>query len=94
MYNLILRLIYVLLHITPIKKYRTWISEQKKIFQKFKKNDAKVIWIHCASLGEYEQIKAFIPKLKEINPIINITFFSASGYVNFKDFDLISQIFH
>ena len=74
------------------KKYKTWFMEQEKIFINLKKNDKKSIWIHCASLGEYEQIKPLIPDLKTINTNINITFFSSSGYLNFTDFKLINQI--
>tara|TARA_B100001250_G_scaffold184999_1_gene159108 strand:- start:593 stop:1756 length:1164 start_codon:yes stop_codon:yes gene_type:complete len=74
------------------KKYKTWFMEQEKIFINFKKNNKKSIWIHCASLGEYEQIKPLIPALKRINTNINITFLSSSGYLNFTDFKLINQI--
>tara|TARA_B100000530_G_scaffold333862_1_gene282650 strand:- start:905 stop:2143 length:1239 start_codon:yes stop_codon:yes gene_type:complete len=93
-YNIILKLISLLSVFKFIypKKYRNWFLGQEKIFVNFKKNDQKSIWIHCASLGEYEQIKPLIPALKIINKNINITFFSSSGYLNFTDFKLINQI--
>ena len=93
-YNIILKLISLLSVFKFIypKKYRNWFLGQEKIFVNFKKNDQKSIWIHCASLGEYEQIKPLIPALKTINKNINITFFSSSGYLNFTDFKLIHQI--
>lgn len=49
----------------------------------FSKND-KVIWMHAASLGEYEQGLPVLEKLKEQFPShkILITFFSPSGYEN------------
>jgi 3-deoxy-D-manno-octulosonic-acid transferase len=44
----------------------------------------KVIWMHAASLGEYEQGLPVLEKLKEKFPAhkILITFFSPSGYEN------------
>lgn len=46
--------------------------------------DDKVIWMHAASLGEYEQGLPVLEKLKERLPDhkILITFFSPSGYDN------------
>ena len=46
--------------------------------------DDKVIWMHAASLGEYEQGLPVLEKLKEKFPShkILITFFSPSGYEN------------
>ncbi|AZI19627.1 3-deoxy-D-manno-octulosonic acid transferase [Chryseobacterium taklimakanense] len=48
---------------------------------KFSKTD-KVIWMHAASLGEYEQGLPVLERLKENLPAhkILITFFSPSGY--------------
>jgi 3-deoxy-D-manno-octulosonic-acid transferase len=42
----------------------------------------KVIWMHCASLGEYEQGLPVLTELKTKNPehFYLVTFFSASGY--------------
>ena len=53
------------------------------IQSKFSKTD-KVIWMHAASLGEYEQGLPVLEKLKEKFPEhkILITFFSPSGYEN------------
>lgn len=50
---------------------------------KFSKTD-KVIWMHSASLGEYEQGLPVLDKLKEKFPNhkILVTFFSPSGYEN------------
>ncbi|ROH96752.1 3-deoxy-D-manno-octulosonic acid transferase [Chryseobacterium daecheongense] len=49
----------------------------------FSKSD-KVIWMHAASLGEYEQGLPVLEKLKEQFPQhkILVTFFSPSGYEN------------
>ncbi|PWN63433.1 3-deoxy-D-manno-octulosonic acid transferase [Chryseobacterium oncorhynchi] len=54
-----------------------------KVKSAFSKTD-KVIWMHAASLGEYEQGLPVLEKLKEQFPDhkILITFFSPSGYEN------------
>ncbi len=55
----------------------------KRVQEKFLSSD-KVIWMHAASLGEYEQGLPVLEKLKENFPNhkILITFFSPSGYEN------------
>ncbi|WP_144429020.1 3-deoxy-D-manno-octulosonic acid transferase [Chryseobacterium sp. StRB126] len=54
-----------------------------KVQSAFSKTD-KVIWMHAASLGEYEQGLPVLERLKEQFPDhkILITFFSPSGYEN------------
>lgn len=44
--------------------------------------NAKVVWMHCASLGEYEQGLPVLRELKKIHPnyFYLVTFFSPSGY--------------
>ena len=96
MYTIILRFLFLVLHFPLIipRKYRNWLYEQKKISKKLKENKQKSIWLHCASLGEYEHIKVLIPELKKINKLITITFFSNSGYENFRDHHLIRQVLY
>lgn len=54
-----------------------------KVKSVFTKTD-KVIWMHAASLGEYEQGLPVLEKLKENFPQhkVLVTFFSPSGYEN------------
>ncbi len=54
------------------------------------------IWFHVASLGEYEQAKPVIERLKQELPqyCIVITFFSPSGYENRKDNKLADYTFY
>ena len=58
-------------------------KESLKIVQEKLKNQ-KVIWMHSASLGEYEQGLPVLEKLKNEYPgyKILVTFFSPSGYEN------------
>lgn len=50
--------------------------------------DRKVIWFHCASLGEFEQGRPVIEAIRERLPgrKILLTFFSPSGYEKRKDY--------
>lgn len=72
---------------------------RKKSFQilEEKCENKKVIWFHCASLGEYEQGKPLIQKLrtKYSNCTFIVTFFSPSGYEvkkNDKDIDIAAYL--
>lgn len=57
----------------------------------------KIIWLHAASLGEYEQGKPLIQKLRTAHPDCQflVTFFSPSGYEvkkNDKDIDIVCYL--
>jgi 3-deoxy-D-manno-octulosonic-acid transferase len=68
-------------------KTKKGVEGRKESLQKvkyaFSKSD-KVIWMHAASLGEYEQGLPVLERLKESFPTykILVTFFSPSGYEN------------
>jgi 3-deoxy-D-manno-octulosonic-acid transferase len=51
--------------------------------------DRKTVWIHCASLGEFEQARPVIERIKAEYPniFIVLTFFSPSGYEVRKNYD-------
>ena len=51
--------------------------------------DARYIWFHCASLGEFEQGRPVIEEIKKQFPQYKIvlTFFSPSGYEIRKNYD-------
>lgn len=73
-------------------KARRWIRGRqgmwRKIKQSFKPED-KVIWVHCASLGEFEQGRPVIEELRIRKPDhkILLTFFSPSGYELRKNYN-------
>lgn len=73
-------------------KARRWLSGRagnwKKIREKIKQGD-RVIWIHCASLGEFEQGRPVIEELRKRLPDrkLLLTFFSPSGYELRKNYD-------
>jgi 3-deoxy-D-manno-octulosonic-acid transferase len=59
-------------------------------------HNEKRIWLHCSSLGEFEQGKPLIEALKAQYPAYKIvlTFFSPSGYEECKDYKLADHIFY
>lgn len=56
----------------------------------------KKVWIHCASLGEFEQGRPVIEKIKLSHPdcLIFLSFFSPSGYEIQKNYDKADVIFY
>lgn len=58
--------------------------------------EGPLIWIHCASLGEFEQGRPLIEWLKEHHPNYKIllTFFSPSGYEIRKNYDRADVVFY
>ncbi len=63
----------------------------------FRKNQSPVIWMHCASLGEFEQGRPVMESLKKEFPAnqILLTFFSPSGYEvrkNYNGADVITYL--
>ena len=66
-------------------KARLWIEGRKDLFRRMREAIAptdRIIWIHVASLGEFEQGRPIIEQLRKTHPEYKIllTFFSPSGY--------------
>lgn len=81
-------------------KAALWVKGRKNVLKNVKaalSNDSsKKIWVHCASLGEYEQGKPIIEKLKELYPNHKsvLTFFSSSGFEIKKNSHEADYIFY
>lgn len=81
-------------------KAREFVTGRAHIFKKMRAaldgNDQRVIWVHCASLGEFEQGRPVIEALKGEFPDhkILLTFFSPSGYNVRKNYPLASYVFY
>ncbi|NQX91850.1 MAG: 3-deoxy-D-manno-octulosonic acid transferase [Flavobacteriales bacterium] len=77
------------------KKAKKWIAGRRD-FKKdiFPEGLEGCVWFHCASLGEFEQGRPVIEKLKEQSPETKIllTFFSPSGYEVRKDYSLADHV--
>jgi len=79
------------------KKIRLFVDGRKETFSILQNSISKsdsVIWVHCASLGEFEQGRPIIEKLKEQFPSkkIVITFFSPSGYEVRKNYNIADVV--
>lgn len=86
-YSFFISLVELLLPISKLfsPKMKLFVNGRKKVFTIIKKNMSpqdKVIWLHVASLGEYEQGVPILEELKSAFPNYKflITFFSPSGY--------------
>ena len=81
------------------EKAKLWINGRDnwegKIASKLSKTD-KVLWVHCSSLGEFEQGRPVIETLKEKYPThkIAVSFFSPSGYEIRKNYQGADVIFY
>ncbi|XOD67423.1 MAG: 3-deoxy-D-manno-octulosonic acid transferase [Flavobacteriales bacterium Tduv] len=81
-------------------KARQWIKGRRGLFDAIKNRinrQDKIIWFHCASLGEFEQGRPVIENIKsQLNQYkVLLTFFSPSGYENQKNYahaDIVSYL--
>jgi 3-deoxy-D-manno-octulosonic-acid transferase len=77
-----------------------FVDGRKGIFDKLKAalplNNDPVIWVHCASLGEFEQGRPIMETFKRKYPShkILLTFFSPSGYEVRKNYSGADFIFY
>ena len=72
-------------------KARKWVQGRqgwRTRLDSFSKEGKKVVWMHCASLGEFEQGRPVIEKIIREQPgwKVVLTFFSPSGYEVRKDY--------
>jgi 3-deoxy-D-manno-octulosonic-acid transferase len=99
-YQLSIRLYVLVINIASMfnHKAKLWVSgrrEWKKKLQAWRQNNTgELIWVHCASLGEFEQGRPVIEAIRENYPEkkILLTFFSPSGYEirkNYAHADLV-----
>jgi 3-deoxy-D-manno-octulosonic-acid transferase len=97
LYDIVVFVAKIFLNIIALfnKKIKLFVDGRRETFHKIAdlKKD-KTIWLHAASLGEFEQAKPIIEDLK-INYTqykILVTFFSPSGYEVRKGYDLADVI--
>jgi 3-deoxy-D-manno-octulosonic-acid transferase len=89
-------------------KAKKWVQGRKNIFETLEKaipENENIIWVHCASLGEFEQGRPLIERLRaqgtspsdrviRAEHKILLTFFSPSGYEVQKDYKGADWIFY
>ena len=100
LYTLGILLYSIALNIVSIfnVKANLWVKGRKGLLNKIKqevKGD-NIIWIHAASVGEFEQARPLIERIKRETPSnkILITFFSPSGYELRKNYELADYTYY
>ncbi|SFQ33932.1 3-deoxy-D-manno-octulosonic acid transferase [Parafilimonas terrae] len=82
------------------EKAALWIKGRKNIFNKISAaiaDDTSLkIWMHCSSLGEFEQGRPLLEKFRQLHPSYKLvlTFFSPSGYEVQKNNKVADYIFY
>ena len=99
-YTVFLNLYNIGVRVTSLwnPKAKLWLKGRKHFpVLNFKSEPStQNIWIHCASLGEFEQGRPVIEQIKKLYPSakIIITFFSPSGYEIQKNYTGADAIFY
>ena len=100
-YNISIWFYVVAIHISALfnNKAKLWVEGRINIFNNLKEelqNSKNIVWVHCASLGEFEQARPMIKKYKLKHPEhqILLTFFSPSGFQIRKKTDLANWVFY
>ncbi|CVI70272.1 3-deoxy-D-manno-octulosonic acid transferase [Alistipes sp. CHKCI003] len=80
-------------------KARLWSEGRRDLFERMAGTidpGARIVWIHTASLGEFEQGRPIIERIRRERPEykILVTFFSPSGYEIRKNYPGADYIFY
>ena len=93
------------------RKAKLWLKGRKNIFERLRSElltpaapaaslrrpkDSGLIWMHCSSLGEFEQGRPVLEKIRTDYPGLKIllTFFSPSGYEIRKNYPGADYVFY
>lgn len=94
LYSLVVRLV------APFNpKAKLFVRGRQQTFSELQQqidSSKKHVWFHFASLGEFEQGRPVLEKIKHIHPEkqIIVTFFSPSGYEIRKNYQLAAGVFY
>lgn len=102
LYNLAIALYSLAIKIAALfqQKAALFIAGRKDIFKQLnlalKDEKRPIIWIHCSSLGEFEQGRSLIEMIRLNHPThaIFLSFFSPSGYEFRKNYSGADYIFY
>lgn len=87
--------IYIVSWFKPeVKKMRKGEKEAVSRIKETRKKDDKWVWVHAASLGEFEQGRPLIERIKSKEPETRVllSFFSPSGYEVRKNYSLADLV--
>ena len=101
LYNIGIRLVGLIIRIASLKnpKAKKWLSGRKGLLKKIRKELSGIdnlVWVHCASLGEFEQGRPLIDEIKRRYPEkkIILTFYSPSGYEVQKENSTVDFVYY
>ncbi|HEX5171151.1 MAG TPA: glycosyltransferase N-terminal domain-containing protein [Cyclobacteriaceae bacterium] len=102
LYNLLIGAFGVFLKVAALfnEKAKAFTDGRKNLFnnvsQSVRQHKAPLIWMHCASLGEFEQGRPILEKLKAEFPQYRVllTFFSPSGYEVQRNYEKADFVFY
>ena len=101
LYNFGLRLYAGVVKLVSVKhlKAKQFTEGRRQIFARMAQQidpKARIVWIHVASLGEFEQGRPIIERIRKEHPEYKIllTFFSPSGYEIRKNYPGADYIFY
>ncbi len=101
LYNLGLRLYGGVIKLAAVKhlKAKQFTEGRKHLFERMADAidpKARIVWIHVASLGEFEQGRPIVERIRKEHPEYKIllTFFSPSGYEIRKNYAGADYIFY
>ena len=83
-----------------LPKAEAFVNGRENLFEKIQKafqgHQGPLVWVHCASLGEFEQGRPVIESLKKEYPAVKVllTFFSPSGYEVRKNYKEADHVFY
>ena len=94
-YNITIHIIKIIFSLLSLSNEKAKNVTKNNLHLIESNNINNVIWFHCASLGEYEQAVNVINEIKKKhkNKIL-LTFFSASGYKNYKKNNNIDYVYY
>ena len=104
-YNIFLWLFWAVVQVASLfnPKAKKWVNGRKGIFKKMEQiipSGEHIIWMHCASLGEFEQGRPVLENIRadmakgEPNYKVLLTFYSPSGYEVQKNYTGADWVFY
>ena len=102
LYRLILKLYRLAISVSSFfnPKARLWIQGRKnwrrKLRSGIEKKPGNYVWIHASSVGEFEQGRPILELIRKQYPEFRIllTFFSPSGFEQFKNYEQADMVFY
>lgn len=96
-YRIVLALYHNVIRLSALlgnPKAKAWVAGRRDWLGKLdrfraQRSEVPLIWMHCSSLGEFEQGQPVLEHLRRRHPdhLIALTFYSPSGYEKRKDYE-------